>query len=267
MYKTIGKEAKSITQLHFLILSLIFITLLPSCVSWSELRNFRNDDEVEPLVWQTMNIDNKIELEIQPDDILSIQVYTVDMVASAPFNLTSSEDGGNQSKSGYLVNADGYIDFPVIGQLKLSGLTIEAAKNLLLERLMPFLNSPIVNIRFVNFKITILGEVKSPSTLVIEDESINILEALGRVGDVTEYGRRDNVLIIREKDNERTFGYINLQSQDIFQSPYFYLAQNDVIYVEPAKFKTARVTDPAAKVLPWVSGITIVLTLLINLTR
>jgi len=119
----IKSKKKSAINPNYLFFFLMMIAL-PSCVSWSELRNFRNDDEEEPLVWQTMNIDNKIELEIQPDDILSIQVYTVDMVAAAPFNVTSSEEGGSQSQNGYLVNADGNIDFPVIGQLNLAGLTI-----------------------------------------------------------------------------------------------------------------------------------------------
>src|SRR5690606_36116850 len=140
----------------------------------------------------------------------------------------------------YLVDENGYVDFPLIGSTKLSGLTKIEAKNLLIEKLNEHVKQPIVGIRFLNFKVTVLGEVNNPSSFIIPNDNVNILEALGLAGDLTVFGKRENVLLIREKENVRTTVRLNLNDKEILNSPYFWLQQNDIIYIEPDKARVAQ---------------------------
>jgi polysaccharide export outer membrane protein len=145
---------------------------------------------------------------------------------------------------GYLVDKNGFINFPVIGKIALSGLTKEEAQDKMTDLIKVHVKNPIVNVRFQNFKVTVIGEVNQPASFNVATEKINVLEALGLAGDMTAYGRRENVLIIREKDGMRTTTRINLNSKEVLTSPFFYLQQNDVVYVEPDN--KAKVADTAA---------------------
>ena len=188
---------------------------------------------------------------IQPKDILSIIVTSKYPDLSIPFNLPlqSYIAGSNQASSsysqrllGYHVDVDGYIEFPSLGRLKISGMTREQLSKMLTQIIREggFINDAIVNIEFMNFKISVLGEVRNPGTFNISDDKITILEALGKAGDMTVYGRRDNVLVIREKDGELKSHRVDLRSQDFMFSDFYYLQQNDVVYVSPNQTVSAR---------------------------
>lgn len=197
-------------------------------------------------------INNKSEPKLQPDDLLGISVISLSPESNNLFNrgeipvvsMVSTFNANNTSsavyKEGYLVDKEGFIDFPVLGRLKIGGLNKEEAKALLTTQLSNYLKDPIVNIRYLNYKITVVGEVNKPSTILIPSEKINIVEALGMAGDMTQFGKRDNVLLIREAQGIRTVTRLNLNNKEILGSPYFYLQPNDIIYVEPDRIKRVQ---------------------------
>jgi polysaccharide export outer membrane protein len=152
--------------------------------------------------------------------------------ADAPYNLT--DQGGS---SGFLVDLNGNIEYPQIGLIHVEGLTKEEVANIIKKKFETQLNNPSVVVRFVNYRITVLGEVGGPSTFTIPTERITILEALGLAGDITEFGRKDNVKVIRENNGLREIGTIDLTSKDMFLSPYYRLKQNDVVLVEQTRRK------------------------------
>lgn len=250
-----------------MLLLLSTILLLQSCVSHKELINFNEGAEFPVAPEDIVGIP---EIRIQPDDILSITVHTLNSLTPedvSPFGGQSSSAVGAQAPSGYLVDKNGYIDFPMIGHIKMAGLSTPEAKEAITQGLQQNFKNPVVNIRFLNFKFTIFGEVQAPGTYSLANEKITILEAIGTSGDLTTYANRTNLLIIRELDGKREYGRIDLHSRQLFLSPYFYLRPNDVIYVEPLKEKVNTVTDRVSKVLPWVSVGTTLLNLIIILTR
>lgn len=191
-------------------------------------------------------IPEMIEPRIQTDDLLKITVTSLSPESNLLFNSgvlnpTGNRTGGTETlNEGYLVDKNGEINFPVLGMVKLAGLTKPEAIDEMSFRLREYVKDPIVNIRFTNFKITVIGEVNKPATFTVPTEKINILEALGLAGDMTPYGKRENVLIIREKDGIRSATRVDLNKNDILSSPYYYLQQNDVIYVEPDKIKAIQ---------------------------
>jgi len=187
---------------------------------------------------------------IQPDDILNINVLTTDLTATQsinagnqPIQITGAaiQPGSyDQITTGYLVDKDGNVQMPVIGQVKLAGLTTVEARELLTRKATVFFKDPTVIVRNKNFKITVLGEVNKPATYIIPNEQVTILDALALAGDLTVYGKRENVLLLRKQDNgESTSVRINLNQSSLLKSPYFYLRQNDVLYVEPSRQKVA----------------------------
>lgn len=233
------KLSKNYCFKKLLIPSLIFCTLI-SCESTKNVVYFQNANDLETNV----NVDT-FESRFKIGDIVSIYVSTFDMEAASPFNLSAggsvSTGSGSESSEGggpgldYLVGKDGSIDFPVIGKVKLVGLTIEEAKQLLIGKLKEYLKDPIVNIRIKNFRITILGAVNNPGTYTVDGERITILQALGMAGDLHIKGLRENVLIIRDFSGAKTYTRVDLTNKNITESPAYYLTQNDVIYVEPNK--------------------------------
>ncbi|WP_342328517.1 polysaccharide biosynthesis/export family protein [Pedobacter sp. FW305-3-2-15-E-R2A2] len=188
---------------------------------------------------------NNGEPTILQNDILSVTVNSTSpesnvLFASQPVNQTVN---GVYEREGYRVNEVGTIKFPVLGQVPVQGLTISQAQNLIESQLNKYVKNAIVNIKFLNFRVTVIGEVNHPSTFTVSNEKINLLEALGLAGDMTAYGKRENVLLIREVEGKRIMERINLNRQDVLSSPYFYLKQNDVIYVEPDKAKSVEVSN------------------------
>ena len=192
-------------------------------------------------------IKNYVPPKIQPADILNITVSSLNPESNVLFNnvlLPTASGNTNVIASkideGYLVDKNGAINYPVIGKISVAGLTREEAIEKMTGLIKEHVKNPIVNIRFLNFKVTVIGEVTKPASFTVASEKINVLEALGLAGDMTAYGRRENVLIIREKDGVRSTARINLNNKDVLASPYFYLQQNDIVYVEPDnRVKTA----------------------------
>ncbi|RZJ58414.1 MAG: sugar transporter [Hymenobacter sp.] len=194
----------------------------------------------------TEEIKNRTDPKIQSDDLLSITVSSLNPEANLLFNSgilqsASSTAGAAPTASklneGYLVDKNGAINFPVLGAIKLAGLTKEQATDKMTVEIKHHIKDPIVNIRFLNFRITVIGEVNRPSTFTIPTERVNLVEALALAGDMTAYGKRENVLIIRESDGVRTTTRVDLNDKEALNSPYYYLQQNDILYVEPAKIK------------------------------
>ncbi|MFK7946522.1 MAG: polysaccharide biosynthesis/export family protein [Saprospiraceae bacterium] len=242
-----------------LIIFLVIAFSMTSCVQYEELLYFRKDVEVDRPQFPDETIQNLAALRIQKNDVLSITVHAFDPIQSAPFNLMQPGvgGGGNGSASpftSYIVDEDGEIDFPVLGKILLKDLTATEAKNKLVELLKVYLKDPVVNIRFVNFRISVLGEVSNPGTFVINNDRITVLEALGMAGDLTPYSNRTNILVVREQNGIRQFGELNIQSPEIFRSEYYYLKQGDIVYIEPTQDIEASIRDQFSEYLPWVTS-------------
>lgn len=243
---------------------------LSSCASQQRLAYFQSDS----LQNGTQRIENSYTPKIQPDDILSIRVSSLSAEANEIFNAPSIPVGAGASASGYtpgatlqqpvgfLVDAQGHIEVPLVGRVKLGGLTMREATDTLKNRLAVYLKEPTVNLRFLNYKVSVIGEVVRPSIYTIPNEKITLLEALSLAGDMTIYGRRDNVLIIRENAGQREFNRVSLNDRNVFRSPNYYLRNNDVVYVEPVKTRAFQ-TDRAVLVVPIVASILTTLGVLI----
>nr|WP_292963283.1 MULTISPECIES: polysaccharide biosynthesis/export family protein [unclassified Allomuricauda] len=220
--------------------------LVFSCTPSKDVVYFQDASQFETLV-----DDNTFTTKFKVDDLVSINVSTLDPEASAPFNLyAGSEEGGIRPEQvNYLVDKNGEIDFPVIGKIKIEGLSPSETRELLRDKLKDYLKDPIINIRIRNFTVTVLGAVNRPGTYPITGEQITIMEALGYAGDINIKGRRDNVLVIRDFDGTKVYNRINLNSKDALKSPVYYLTQNDVVYVEPNKSgKTQSSLDQRATI-------------------
>jgi polysaccharide biosynthesis/export protein len=210
---------------------------------------------------------------IQPGDLLNITVSSPNPEANFLFNRGEIRTVGSSvaasviTNEGYLVDLDGNIDFPVLGSIKIAGMTKSELRSNLRIILTEYLKDPVVNIRYLNYKITVIGEVKSPSTFVVPSEKINIIEALGLAGDMTVFGKRENVLIIRESEGIRSMVRLNLNDKEVLNSPYFYLHPNDVVYVEPVKARAPLTTSTRADISFVLSIATAATLLFIRLNR
>lgn len=247
-----------------LIISIVVILIASSCASRKEVVYFQDTGNFETIV-----NDNSFTSKFKRDDLISIHISSLNPEASAPFNLFrgASEGGIRAEQVDYLVDRNGEIDFPVIGKLKIDGLSPDELRNLLRSKLSDYLKDPIINIRLRNFTVTILGEVNRPGTYPVNGEQITVLEALGLAGDLTIRGVRDNVLIIRDFDGTKVYTRINLTSKQMTKSPVYYLTQNDVVYVEPNKSGiTASALDTRANIAISIASLLITSTVLI-LTR
>ncbi len=211
------------------------------------------------------------EAKLQPDDLLSIIVSAENPELTVPFNLPQIQGNYeiNNNQNGiktYLIDNYGYIEFPVIGKMKLGGLTRTEAKEKLVSAVAEYIKNPIVNLRILNFKVSVLGEVLKPSSFTLSSERITLLEAISLAGDLTIYGKRNNILIIRETEGKKTYNRIDITKSDFLNSPYYYLAQNDVVVVEPNKTRVnASVIGP--NVTASISAISVLVTLLVILLR
>lgn len=193
---------------------------------------------------------------IRPGDRLSIVVNALDPASAAPYNLGSAFSAASGSSSassspslgtppsgsangGYVVEADGTIHFPQLGNIQVARMQRKQLVDTLTQRLVKYLTDPIVTVQFLNFKITVLGEVSKPGELSIPDGKVTLVEAIGLAGDLPITARRDNITVIREINGQREFGRVNLLSKNVFSSPYYVLKQNDIVYVELTKEKAA----------------------------
>jgi len=214
-------------SLYFLI-----ILLSTSCVSPQKIAYFQNKEN--SAIKDSLQ---NYKIKIMPGDLLSINVSTLDMEVAAPFNLYESVGSGVAKPISYLVNTAGVINFPIIGKLKVGGFTTDEVTENLAKLLTKYLKNPIVNLRIKNFKITVLGEVQRPGSYPVNGERISIFDAIGMAGDLTIQGRRSNLTLLREEKGTKKYISLDLTDKNIAYSPYFYLRQNDVLYVEPNKTK------------------------------
>jgi polysaccharide export outer membrane protein len=233
-------------------LYLVVLFIFSSCASTKNVAYFQNIDNDVRDSTQAVNY-APVDPTIEPDDIVLIMVSGANPTAAAMFNqgmnatntqtyigATSTVESvygrAAEMKLGYRVGDQGTINFPVLGKIDLKGLTLNQAQDTLQHQLLPYLRDPLVNIRFLNYKVTVLGEVAHPGTYTIPNQQVTLLQALGLAGDMTIFGKRVNVMIIREKDGKREYGRINMNdSKSLFDSPFYYLQQNDVVYVQPRK--------------------------------
>lgn len=255
-------------KLHSIFTFSLTILLLSGCASYKNVPYIQDADMMKNISEALPMYDAKI----MPKDLLTITVNTSDPEAAAPFNLTV-QSAVNVSRSTsltqqatlqqYLVSNDGTIDFPVLGVLKVGGLTKGEAENLIREKLGNYIKeNPIVTVRMTNYKISVLGEVARPGVFTINNEKVNIFEALAMAGDLTIWGMRDNVKLIREDaDGQRKIINLNLNKADIVTSPYYYLQQNDILYITPNKTK-AKNSDIGQSTSLWFSGTSILVSLI-----
>ncbi|MDT0688839.1 polysaccharide biosynthesis/export family protein [Salegentibacter sp. F188] len=211
------------------------------------------------------------EVIIQPGDLLSISVTSLNPEADLPFNRSTVMNTlGNSNNAvgtaeGYLVNSDGTIDFPQLGSIDVKGLTKPELKSKLTDTLKKYLSNAIVNIRYLNYRITVIGEVNNPSTFSVPAEKISIIEALGMAGDMTVYGKRDNVLVINETEGVRRIVRLNLNNKEVLNSPHYYLQPNDVVYVEPVNSKKEQASMTRNNIALVLSVISTASLILLNL--
>jgi polysaccharide export outer membrane protein len=186
------------------------------------------------------------------------------MSAVALFNGqgVSGESSGGGAKT-YLIDHTGFIEFPLLGNIKLAGLTRTAATSLLKDKISEYVKDPIVNLELKNFRVTVLGEVTRPGVYQVNNERITLLEALGLAGDMTIFGERKNVLVVREKDGKKSYTRIDLTSDEIFKSPVYYLSQNDVVYIEPNKTKVRQSKTSSTGVIISIVGVLLSVTTLL----
>lgn len=228
-------------MLRFLFVTLILSSLFfTSCRSHKDLIYFQNlENYPDSAIYEVLKYETPT---INYGDILAITVYSFDPRASIPFNNHTSSTSETQAalteSPEYLVDESGKINFPVLGSKHVFGKTQKEVEDELTERLKEgYIKAPIVDVRLINFKITILGEAGS-GILEIPNNRVNIIEALAMAGDISIYGDRKNVLLIREQNGKREFARVDITDAGIFNSPYFNLQNNDIIYLEPVKYKT-----------------------------
>lgn len=214
------------------VLLIVLVLVISSCATKKEVVYFQNAGSFETLVNK-----NDFSPKFKVDDLVSIYISTLDNEASVPFNLFrgASEGGIRAEQVDYLIDQNGEIDFPVVGKVKIAGLSPEEVRIFLRSKLSDYLKDPIINIRLRNFTVTVLGQVSRPGTYPVNGERITILEALGLAGDLTIKGMRENVLVIRDFDGTKVYTRIDLTKKEALSSPVYYLTQNDIVYVEPNK--------------------------------
>ncbi|MFV9551031.1 polysaccharide biosynthesis/export family protein [Algibacter sp. PT7-4] len=217
-------------KFKFTLVFIIQLFLFSSCVSKKEVVYFQNAKDFETIV-DTDTFTPKFKV----NDIVSIFVSTFDLEAVKPFNLfiEGSGNSGQPQLIQYLIDIEGNIDYPVLGKIKLLGLSVQEAQELFKEKLSVYLKDPIINIRILNFRVSIVGEVQRPGRYDVSGERITILEAIALAGDLTIKGKRENVMVIRDFNGTKTYTRINLTNKELFNSPVYYLTQNDIVYVEP----------------------------------
>lgn len=242
------------------LLFIFSLLLLTSCVSTKNINYFDNKDEIDLALSKQL-----YDAKIMPKDILQIQVFTMTPEAAVPFNLMKTEKGtptiptssyGQSTVYDYLVDNDGNIEYPVIGTVHLGGLGKTEAEQLIKSKIQPYMaeaENVVVHVRMMNYKYAVLGGVGRPGVFTTQNEKVSILEAIAQAGDLTTFAYRDRIYLIREKaDGQKEFHQLNIHDANIINSPYYYLQQNDVIYVEQKRIQ-ARNAFISANTSIWFS--------------
>ena len=254
----------------YFLLTVFWIASLASCVNTKKVAYLSD-------VKESLRVVSNAGLEpvIQKKDILSISVTSLSVEATIIFNTPNqpaspiAATNNNTQTAGYLVSEDGTIKFPILGDLPAAGLTQKQLENNITKLLTDkkLLYDPIVTSRFLNFRVTVLGEVMRPGVVYVPSEQISILEAIGQAGDLTIYGMRDNVILIRQEGGEKLVKRLNLNSSEILKSPYFFLKSNDVLYVEPGKDRIASVSRIQQRLPVILSALSLLIIILTNVFK
>lgn len=246
------------------VLVVFLLVFIVSCVPKKDVVYFQGIDETQS------SINSNYEPVIKADDVLYINVSTFEPKASAPFNIGVNNEGNSTGlqlqRNTYLVDSEGFIQFPVFGSIKVAGLTKLQTIDLLKSKIETLAKDPVINLRIMNYKITILGEVSSPGSYTIQSDRITIPEALALAGDMTLFGKRENILILREDQGVKTSVRVDITNPAIINSPYYYLTQNDVLYVEPNK-RRINSTAIGPNILAGISILGFAVTTILLLTK
>lgn len=249
---------KLLFTFYFSLFTLV-ILMMTSCVSTKKVTYFENKDDINTALSKTL-----YDAKIMPKDILQIQVFTMTPEASLPFNLLklsgSSSTTTSSSSQGtiydYLVDNDGNVEYPVLGTLHLGGLSKTEAEQLIKSKIQPYMaesENIVVHVRMMNYKYAVLGGVTRPGVFTTQNEKVTILEAIAQAGDLTTFAYRDRIFLIRESaEGQKDFHQLDINDANIINSPYYYLQQNDVIYVEQQKI-VARNSFISANTSIWFS--------------
>lgn len=231
-----------------LLFLLAITTAFSSCKTYKNIVYFKDVNDSLYNQAQSIPLTSFTDPVIRPNDILQVSVQTLDPQSSAmtgaqttsTYNVQgASSIGGGSTVQGFLVDKNGNIELPLVGTIKVSGMTTTDAKEAIRTKASVYYKNPVVNVRFANFNISVIGEVNRPAQYTVPNEKASILDAIAMAGDMTIYGKRENVMLIREEDGVKKAIRFDLNKTDIFQNPYFYLRQGDVIYVAPNKAKAA----------------------------
>ena len=247
------------------------ITILNSCASTEDIAYFQ-DEKIGNFTQPELFYD----LIYQSNDMLTIDVTALDPETVMPFNLASvpystslTDSRTNMRMQTYIVDKNGNINFPVLGLVKIGGLSRQEATDVLNSEISKYVKDPLVNIRITNFTVTVLGEVSNPGSFIIQDEKATLAEVLGLAGDLTIYGKRDNILLVREIEGIKKFSIIDLTSVRSLSSSTFGLKQNDLIYVEPNKtrMRSSAFTQNNSVLISAIGALTSVAAIIISLNR
>lgn len=249
----------SLKIMSALICIAIFAT---SCFSGKKIKYFENLSDTG-IVKLPLLV--KPESVIMPDDMLEIKIAGANEATAALLNTYSATTNAMVAPAGYLVNQNGEIEFPIIGKIIAAGLTKEQFKESLKEKVSKYLKDPLIAVKFLNFRFTVIGEVKSPGSFSVINEKITILDALGLAGDMTSYSKRTNVRVIRDSSGSREVCTLDFTNKSIFNSKYYYLQRNDVIYVEAEKSKSQY--EEWSRISTIVATITSLIALTITIIR
>lgn len=277
IFAVVYKQRYNLMKKFFLpIVVLTMVVLLGSCSSGKDVPYFQNIDEIS-----LAGSKGLYDAKIMPKDMLTITVSTTDPAAAAPFNLSVgntvgasgqlSNGGGNLQ--GYLVDNDGNINFPVIGHMHVQGMTKSQCQDMIREKLLPYMaatENPIVTVRMSSYRVTVTGEVNRPGVIPVSTEKMSIVEALAQAGDLTVYGKRDNIMLIREDETgQKKMVRLNMNDANLINSPYYYLQQNDIIYVQPnsVKSKNAGIGPSTTLWFSFIGIVTSISSLLVNILR
>ena len=257
----------------FLLPVLLIVTLfVTSCLNQKKITYFQPKENAGDTIIN--NIIQKHTFSLKPGDIINVGVNSISpdantmfnpFVVMQPVNYSYQQTNNLSPAIGYMVDKDGAISLPLVGKIVVSGLDTKEATDLITGKLEKYLVNPVVNVRMLNYNVSVMGEVNKPSVYTIPNERISLPEVLSLAGDLTIYARRNNVLVIRENNGKREFGRVDLTKRDLFDSPYYYLQPNDVVYVEPGKGKkttTDRTIQLAPTIISGVSLLTVVLSII-----
>lgn len=248
-------------QLFFF--SVLIVLFLPAC-SYKGVPYFQDLNQTKP---SKETIANFSPVTIQPEDVLGISVSSLNTEASSVFNynlntVTGTAQNANNPVVGYLVDEKGNIQLPLVGSVNVSGLTLSAVREKIQRQLTEYLKQPVVNVRLLNFKVSVMGDVLRPGVYPVQNQRVSIAEAITMAGDLNITALRTNVMLIREHEGTREYIPIDLTSKKLFNSPYFYLKTNDILYVQPGKNKFASVDNSYRNISILISALSIVVILL-----